>query len=79
MTLIVRPAKADDQDFLWAMLYESLFVAPGEEPYPESLVRTEPKLAGFVEGFGTNDHDHGTIAVDGGQLIGAAWVRVVAD
>src|SRR6478736_3477847 len=79
MALIVRPARASDEDFLWKMLHLSLFVAPGEDEYPESLVRTEPKLAGFVDGFGTRDLDHGSIAEDDGRLVGAAWMRVVTD
>jgi GNAT superfamily N-acetyltransferase len=79
MALTVRPARASDEDFLWKMLHLSLFVPPGEDDFPETLVRTEPKLSGFVDGFGSSDDDHGSIAEDGGRLIGAAWVRHVAD
>jgi GNAT superfamily N-acetyltransferase len=79
MALIVRPARAADEDVLWEMLHLSLFVAPGEEDFPESLVRTEPRLASFVDGFGTEDGDHGSIAEEHGRPLGAAWARFVAD
>jgi hypothetical protein len=79
MALIVRPARPADEDFLWEMLYQSLYVAPGEEAFPRSLVRREPKLAALVEGFGSDDRDWGSVAEEDGRPVGAAWVRVVSD
>ena len=75
MALIVRPAQAADEDFLRQMLHLSLFVPPGGDPFPEDLVRTEPKLAAMVDGFGTREGDHGSVAEEHGQPLGAAWVR----
>jgi GNAT superfamily N-acetyltransferase len=77
MAVIVRPARAPDEDLLREMLYLSLFVPDGDPPFPESIVRSEPKLVAMVDGFGTRDGDHGSIAEEHGRALGAAWVRRV--
>jgi hypothetical protein len=77
VTVVVRPARADDEDFLREMVYEALFVPEGEAPFPRDVVRTEPKLAALVDGFGSAPLDHGVVALDGSHPIGAAWVRYV--
>jgi GNAT superfamily N-acetyltransferase len=77
VTVVVRPARADDEDFLREMVYEALYVPEGEPALPRDIVRTEPKLAALVDDFGSGALDHGVVAQDGGHPIGAAWVRYV--
>jgi GNAT superfamily N-acetyltransferase len=70
----LRPAKASDEPFLREMLYLALFVPPGEPPLPRSVL-TDPAIARYVEGWGTQPGDSGLIALVDGAPVGAAWLR----
>lgn len=52
----IRPAVATDEPFLFEMLYEALFVPPGTEPFPSSILEA-PDIAHYAAGFGTRDGD----------------------
>jgi GNAT superfamily N-acetyltransferase len=71
----IRPATGDDETFLFEMLYEALFVPPGAEPLPRSIL-DEPKIAHYVAGFGTRAGDLGFVAEAADEPIGAVWVRL---
>lgn len=71
----IRPATADDEQFLTDMLYAALFVPAGSEPPPRSIV-DNPDLARYVSGFGTQLGDTGVVAELARRPIGAAWLRV---
>jgi GNAT superfamily N-acetyltransferase len=77
VTVVVRPARADDEDFLREIVYLALYVPDGGAPFPPDIVRTEPRLAALVDDFGSQPLDHGVVALDGPHPIGAAWVRLV--
>lgn len=71
----IRAATGADERFLREMQYQALFVAPGDEPFPEAMV-DEPHIARYYRGFGGQLGDVGRVAVDpSGESIGAAWVR----
>jgi len=71
----IRTAIGADELFLRQMQHQALFVAPGEEPFPQAMV-DEPHIARYYRGFGGQLGDVGRIAVGpDGELIGAAWVR----
>jgi ribosomal protein S18 acetylase RimI-like enzyme len=72
----IRPITADDQTFLWDILYYAIHVEPGSEPPPRAIVK-KPELAKYVEDFGQQTGDVGFIAEEDGQPIGAAWVRLM--
>lgn len=77
VTWTVRIAVAEDESFLRNMQYEALFIPPGAEPFPRSIV-DEPGIARYYVGFGTEPGDDGRIAeTAAGTPIGAAWVRQV--
>ena len=71
---VLRDATHDDQRFVTAMLYEALFVPPGEPAFPDDLV-DEPDIAPYHAEFGRRDGDVGLIAEVDGAPLGAAWVR----
>ncbi|HEV2704604.1 MAG TPA: GNAT family N-acetyltransferase [Pyrinomonadaceae bacterium] len=73
----IRPADASDETFLWEMLYQSIYVEAGKEPYPREVLQ-RPEVAKYVRGWGRAG-DLGFIAVDSktGQPIGAAWCRLL--
>lgn len=73
----IRPALASDESFLREMLWEALFVAPGDAPFERSIL-DDPSLAHHYVGFGTEGTDVGRIAeLETGHPIGAVWVRLL--
>jgi GNAT superfamily N-acetyltransferase len=78
-SFVVRPAAADEEPFLWEMLYEAVHWGPeesGPKPRSEKLLK-EPGLRRYLEGWG-REGDFAVVAldVDGGGRIGAAWFRL---
>ncbi|WP_225442685.1 GNAT family N-acetyltransferase [Paenibacillus lycopersici] len=70
----IRPIDRNDTPFLWDMLYESLYVPEGGQPFGREIVQ-EPFLAKYVEGWGRAG-DFGFIAMDGeGRRIGSITAR----
>lgn len=75
MEITCRLATKEDQDFLWEMLYQAVYVAPGEAAPSREIVRL-PELAKYVQDWG-NRNDLGMIAEDeNGMPLGAAWLRL---
>ena len=74
----IRPLAPSDEPFLWEMLYQSLYVPPGKEPFPRAVVK-RPDIARYVEGWG-RAHDLGFVAEDEvtGRPVGAVWMRLFA-
>jgi ribosomal protein S18 acetylase RimI-like enzyme len=73
----LRRARVSDIDFLWVMLYEAAHAADDGVPDAAAL-RGHPMLARYVEGWGRRN-DLGVVASDDetGELVGAAWVRLL--
>jgi ribosomal protein S18 acetylase RimI-like enzyme len=69
----LRPLTVADQDFLWEMLYQSLYVPAGAPPFPRQVLG-DAKIARYVRDWG-RPGDCGVIAMDADQPIGAAWAR----
>ncbi len=57
------------------MLYESLYVPAGHEPFSQ-LILEHPDITRYVEGWG-REGDLGVIAVHGSADVGAAWLRLL--
>jgi ribosomal protein S18 acetylase RimI-like enzyme len=73
----MRPALPADEPFLWQMLFYAANMAEDGATSGDEA-RTHPYLAKYVRGWG-RPGDLGAIAVaDGGQPLGAAWVRLLA-
>lgn len=70
----IRSARAEDEPFLWQMLYEASH--SGEEGTELGDVVANPALAVYVEHWGKAG-DVGVIAEVDGVAIGAAWVRCI--
>lgn len=70
----IRPIIDQDIPFLWEMLYESLFVSDGQEPFSREVIH-EPNISKYIKDWG-REGDLGFVAVDkNGQSIGAITVR----
>lgn len=78
MDYTIRPVTEQDISFLWEMLYESLYVPEGKEPFQRNIIH-EPFLAKYVEGWG-RDGDKGFMAVNSeGQSVGAITIRYYSE
>jgi GNAT superfamily N-acetyltransferase len=71
----IRKALASDKAFLREMLYMSLYVPPGHEPFPRTILE-HPDIAKYHEGWGKTG-DIGLIAVRDSVDVGAVWLRLL--
>ncbi len=69
----LRPAGLADLGFLTEMLYQSIFVPPGEPP-PARTILDEPRIAHCLHEWGRIG-DFALVAECGERLAGAAWLR----
>ena len=74
MRIELAAAGPGDGDFLEDMLYEALFIPPGEARPPRSVLGL-PEIAHYAAGWG-RPGDFGLVARSGGEAVGAAWFRL---
>ena len=71
----IRLGTTADEDFLWEMLYQAIFIPEGE-PRPSRDILKEPHIEQSLKGWGRNG-DTALIAIDANNTpIGAVWVRL---
>lgn len=68
-----RPMKVAEYPLLADFLYEAIFLPPGVTPPPREVIEL-PELQPYIADFG-KDGDFCLCAVQGTQVIGAAWCR----
>lgn len=71
---VLRMATMGDAPFLREMLYEAA-VPPNAPRPPLEEVLVEPRNARFIDDWG-RPGDLGVVAEEGGQPVGAAWLRL---
>jgi GNAT superfamily N-acetyltransferase len=74
--LTIRPIKTDEIPLLEDFLYLAVFVPAGMKPPPRDVV-FHPGVYVYIENFGGKD-DHCLVAEQNGEVIGAAWSRILA-
>ena len=76
-TCTIRPLTAQDEPFLWEMLYQAIYVPEGQPP-PERAILAEPSIARYVAGWSHRPGDLGFAALEplARQPVGAAWLRL---
>ena len=70
----IRPATAEDGEFLADMLVEAVNWSPEWKPKSRRRVLSDPRTARYIAGW-PRETDHGVIAEAGTGPVGAAWVR----
>jgi ribosomal protein S18 acetylase RimI-like enzyme len=72
----IRRTTREDEPFLFEMLYQSLYVEAGQEPFPREILN-EPKIARYVKNWGRKG-DLGFIAElpESRKAVGAVWCRL---
>ena len=75
--IVIREALSSDQPALDEMLYQSLYVPPGQQPLSREILQ-EPDINKYVADWG-RPGDLAFIAVDSetDDLLGAAWLRLL--
>jgi ribosomal protein S18 acetylase RimI-like enzyme len=74
----IRPVAEADTPFLREMLYESLYVPEGQQPFNRNIIN-EPFLSKYVEGWG-KEGDMGFIAVNSiGLSVGSITARLFTE
>ena len=66
-----------DENFLWDMLYQAIYIAPHESP-PRRDILQSPDIAKCVKGWGkSGDFGHKVIHLSQNIPVGAIWVRTL--
>ena len=76
--IAIRPMKESEYPLLEEFLYQAIFVPQGQQP-PVRSVLLKPELQVYIEGFGSQPHDHAFVADAGAGPVGAVWVRIMED
>ncbi|MDR1102105.1 MAG: GNAT family N-acetyltransferase [Clostridiales bacterium] len=75
----VRVMRPSDYVCLHEFLYQAIFVPIGAEPPPRS-VTGDPQIFIYIKDFGAQTGDLGVVAEENesGQIVGAAWTRIIS-
>ena len=78
MNVNIRRMRPDEAGLLREFLYQAIYLPAGTEPPPRSVVDL-PELRVYTENFGTRPGDFCLVAEVDGQVVGAAWSRIMED
>ena len=73
---IIRVMQSSDYVCLPEFLYQSIFIPEGVEP-PSRNIINDPQIFIYIKSFGTQQGDFGVVAEQSGQVVGAAWTRII--
>jgi ribosomal protein S18 acetylase RimI-like enzyme len=73
--LIIREIRREEYPVLEDFLYNAIFLPPNAEPVPREIIY-EPEIFVYIKDFGEKN-DCGIVAEQNGQIIGAAWTRII--
>jgi len=81
--IIIREISAEELDVLDDLLYESIYqqenVETGCAPsLPRDIIK-KSEINVYIDAFGSKKDDHCLVADLNGRIIGAVWVRILAD
>lgn len=72
----IRVMKESDYPCLNEFLYQAIYIPKGVEP-PNREIILDKEIYVYVEDFGKQAGDLGVVAEVNGQIIGAAWTRII--
>ena len=78
MNYIIRQARKNEYILLDEFIYEAIYVPEGTEAPPKSIIN-EPDIQVYVSDFGKQIDDYCLLAEVDGEVVGAAWVRIMND
>ena len=74
MQISYRVIQAEEYEFSNEMLYEALFVLPGQPKFPREIIE-DPSIKKNIENWNQKEGDLAIVCLDGEELIGAIWGR----
>lgn len=72
----VRVMRESDYECLPELLYQAIYIPEGAEIPPRSIIN-DPQIIVYIKDFGTQKGDLGVVAEQNGQIVGAAWTRII--
>ena len=78
MNTIIREIRPEEHNLLREFLYQAIYLPEGVDPPPRSVVDL-PELQVYVADFGTRPGDYCMVAEAEGNVVGAAWCRIMED
>lgn len=76
--IIIRKIKEKEVKILEYMLYQSIYQPDETNPISREVINI-PKVRIYIDDFGQKKDDYCLVADLNGQIIGAVWVRILAD
>lgn len=76
--IVIRKIDASEVKILEDMLYESIYQTDETNPISREVINI-PKVRIYIDDFGQKKDDYCLVADLRGQIIGAVWVRILAD
>lgn len=78
MNYIIREIKTSEYLLLNDFIYEAIFIPEGVSAPDKSIINNSD-LQVYIAGFGTKKDDFCLVSEVDGNVIGAAWVRIMDD
>ena len=72
----VRVMRKSDYECLPEFLYQAIYIPEGVDP-PLRSVNNAPEIIVYIKDFGMQPGDLGVVAEQNGQVVGAAWTRII--
>ena len=72
----IRIMQKADYECLPEFLYQAIYIPEDEKLPPRSIIGA-PEIFIYIKNFGTQSSDLGVVAEQNGQIIGAAWTRII--
>ena len=72
----VRAMRESDYACLPEFLYQAIFIPEGAAVPPREII-DDPQIFVYIKAFGSQTGDLGVVAEQGGQVVGAAWTRII--
>ena len=72
----IRNMQESEYECLPEFLYQAIFIPKGMELPPREIIN-DPEIFIYIRDFGKQEGDLGVVAEQNGQIIGAAWTRII--
>ncbi len=76
--IVIRKIKEKEINILEDMLYNAIYQSEGKPLIPKDIIKS-PEINAYIKSFGKKQNDHCLIAETDGKIVGAVWVRILAD